>query len=101
MDVRNGMKPVHPGEILRDEIEAAGVSEDALSKALDVPLNRVTMILEGRLGITADSALRLARYFGTTPELWMNLQQTWELRRAETEVGRQIAKRVTPRQSAA
>ena len=100
MDVRNGMRPVHPGEILRGEIEAAGVSEDALSKALDVPLNQVTMILDGRQGITADTALRLARYFGTTPELWMNLQQTWELRRAETKVGRQIAKRVTPRQSA-
>ena len=101
MEIRNGMRPVHPGEILRDEIEAADVSEGALSKALDVPLNRVTMILEGRQGITADTALRLARYFGTTPQLWLNLQQAWELRRAEIEVGRQIAKKVTPRQSAA
>ena len=74
MAIKNGMRPVHPGEILRDEIEAAGVSEGDLSAALDVPLNRVTMILEGRQGITADIALRLARYFGTTPELWLNLQ---------------------------
>ena len=74
---KNGMRPVHPGEILREEIDAAGVSEGALSKALDVPLNRVTMILEGRQGITADTALRIARYFGTTPELWLNLQKTW------------------------
>ena len=101
MEIRNGMKPEHPGEILRDEIDVAGMSEGALSKALDVPQNRVTMILEGRQGITADTALRLARYFGTTPQLWLNLQQTWELRRAEIEVGRQIAKRVTARQSAA
>ena len=101
MDIKNGMRPVHPGEILRDEIEAAGMSEGTLSKALDVPLNCVTMILEGRQGITADTALRLAHYFGTTPQLWLNLQQTWELRQAEIEVGRQIEERVTPRQTAA
>lgn len=95
------MRPVHAGEILRDEIEAAGVSEGDLSKALAVPLDRVALILEGRQDITADTALRLARYFGTTPQLWLNLQQTWELRRAETEVGRQIAKQATARQSAA
>ena len=101
MEARNGMRPVHPGEILRDEIGAAGLSEGELSKVLAVPLDRVTMILEGRQGITADTAMRLARHFGTTPQLWLNLQQTWELRRAETEVGRQIAKQVTLRQSAA
>ena len=101
METRNGMKPVHPGEILCEEIDAAGVSEGALSKALDVSLNRVTMILEGSQGITADTALRIARYFGTTPELWLNLQKTWELRRAEIEVGRKIVERVTPRQTAA
>lgn len=101
MVVRNGMRPVHPGEILRDEIDAAGVSESTLSNALDIPLNRVTKILKGRQDVTADIALRLARYFGTTPQLWLNLQQAWELRRAEIEVGSQIAERVTPRQSAA
>ena len=101
MELKNGMRPVHPGEILRDELDAAGVTEVGLSEALDLPLNKVDMILEGRHGITADTALRLARYFGTTPQLWLNLQQTWELRRAEIEVGHQIAKRVTPRQSAA
>ncbi|MXY52061.1 MAG: HigA family addiction module antidote protein [Gammaproteobacteria bacterium] len=82
VEIRNGMKPVHPGEILRDEIEAGDVSAHALAKALDVPLSRVTMILEGHEGITAETALRLARYFGTTPQLWLNLQQTWELRLA-------------------
>ena len=95
------MRPVHPGEILRDEIEATEVSERALAEALDVPLSRVAMILEGQHGITADTALRLARYFGTTPQLWLNLQQTWELRLAEINAGAQIAKAVTPRHSAA
>ena len=101
MEIRNGMRPVHPGEILRDEIEAAEVSEHALAKALDVPLSRVTMILERHQGITADTALRLARYFGTTPQLWLNLQQAYELRLAEINAGAQIAKAVTPRQPAA
>lgn len=101
MGVRNGMRPVHPGEILRDEIDAAGVSESTLSNALDIPLSRVIKILEGRQDVTADVALRLARYFGTTPQLWLNLQQAWELRRAEIEVGAKIAERVAPRQSAA
>ena len=101
MEIRNGMRPVHPGEILREEIEAADVSKDALAKALDVPLDLVTGILGGTMGIAADTALRLARYFGTTPQLWLNLQQTWELRRAEIELGGEIAKQVTPRKSAA
>ena len=101
MNAKNGMRPVHPGEILREELDELGLSANALSKALDVPVNRVTAILNGRRGVSADTALRLARYFGTTPQLWMNLQKTWELRRAEIETGREIAERVTPRQSAA
>ncbi len=100
MNTRNGMRPVHPGEILRDEIEALDLSANALSKALGVPVNRVTMILNGQRGVSADTALRLARYFGTTPQLWMNLQKTWELRQAEIAAGREIAKCVMPRQVA-
>ncbi len=100
MNTRNGMRPVHPGEILRDEIEALDLSANALSKVLGVPVNRMTMILNGQRGVSADTALRLARYFGTTPQLWMNLQKTWELRRAEIAAGREIAKCVTSRQSA-
>ena len=83
MITNNGMRPVHPGEILREELEAAGLSANALAKALGVPVNRITAILNGQRGVTADTALRLARYFGTTPQLWLNLQRTWELRRAE------------------
>ena len=66
------------------------MSANALSKALGVPVNRVTAILHGQRGVTADTALRLARYFGTTPQVWLNLQQTYELRRAEITVGRRI-----------
>ena len=101
MKVKNGMRPVHPGEILRDELDALGLSANALAKALSVPVNRITLILNGQRGVSADTALRLARYFGTTPQLWLNLQKTWELRRAEIEAGCEIAEHVTPRQSAA
>lgn len=97
MDAKNGMRPVHPGEILRQELDELGLSANALSKALGVPVNRVTMILNGQRGVSADTALRLATYFGTTPGLWLNLQKTWELRRTEIEVGREIAEQVTPR----
>ena len=101
MNARSGMRPVHPGEFLREELDTFRLSADALSKALGVPVNRITMILNGQRGVSADTALRLARYFGTTPQLWLNLQKTWELRRAEIEAGREIAERVTPRQTAA
>ncbi len=100
MNVRNRMRLVHPGEILRRELDELGLSANALSKALGVPVNRVTMILNGQRGVSADTALRLARYFGTTPQLWLNLQKTWELRRAEIEAGREIAEQVTPRRAA-
>ena len=95
------MRPVHPGEVLREELDELGLSANALARALGVPTNRVTAILNGQRGVSADTALRLARYFGTTPQLWMNLQKTWELRQAEIESGREIAACVTPRQSAA
>ena len=99
--MKNGMRPVHPGEILRDELDTLDLSANALASALKVPVNRVTMILKGQRGVSADTALRLARYFGTTPQLWLNLQKTWELRRAEIEAGHEIAEGITPRQSAA
>ena len=63
-----------------------------------MPVNRVTMILNGQRGVSADTALRLAGYFGTTPQLWLNLQKTWELRREEIEAGREISEQVTPRE---
>ena len=99
MNAKNGMRPVHPGEVLREELEVLEVSANSLSKPLDVPMKRVTMILDGQRGVTADIALRLARYFGTTPQVWLNLQMTWELRCAEIDVGREISKRVMPRKT--
>ena len=100
MNAENGMRPVHPGEILREELGEIGLSANALSKALGVPVNRVAMILNDQRGVSADTALRLARYFGTTPQLWLNLQMSFELRQAEIAAGRDIAKCVTPRRSA-
>ena len=91
------MRPVHPGEILNDELAELGLSATALAHALAVPTNRVTAILKGQRGITADTALRLSRYFGTSPELWLNLQKTFELRHAEIESGQEIEERVKPR----
>ena len=101
MNVRNGMRPIHPGEILKDELEERGLSANALSKALGVPANRITAILRGQRSVTADTALRLARVFGTTPQFWLNMQQSYELRRAEIEAGREITKSVRPLQTAA
>ncbi len=96
MNSGSGMQPVHPGEILGEELEERGLSASALAAALGVPANRVTAILNGQRGVTADTALRLARYFGTTPQLWLNLQKTFDLRVAEIRSGRDIARRVSP-----
>ena len=101
MPPKNGMRPVHPGEILREELRTLDLSANALSKALDVPVNRITGILNGQRGVTADTALRLARYFGTTPQVWLNLQQTYDLRRTEIAVGQRISECVRPRHTAA
>ena len=98
MRVSNGMRPVHPGELLAEELEELGLSTNALANAMAVPTNRITAILKGQRGVTAETALRLSRYFGTTPQLWLNLQKTLELRVAEIESGQEIADRVQPRE---
>lgn len=97
MATTNRMRPVHPGEILGGELDELGLSANALAKALAVPTNRITAILKGQRGVTADTALRLSRYFGTTPQFWLNLQKTFELRAAELRSGPDIAERVEPR----
>ena len=101
MTIKNGMSPVHPGEVLREELDALGLSANALAKAIDVPANRVTAILNAERGITADTALRLGRYFDTTAQLWLNLQQNWQLRLAENKAGSRIHENVVPRQAEA
>ncbi|MBI2314386.1 MAG: HigA family addiction module antidote protein [Betaproteobacteria bacterium] len=92
----NKMRLIHPGEILKDELAALNLSANAFAKALGVPANRVTGILNERRAITADTALRLARFFGTTPEFWMNLQASYEVNKAREEVGKEIVRTVKP-----
>lgn len=92
----NNMRPIHPGEILREEMEVLALSARQLAAALHVPANRVTGILNEQRAITADTALRLARFFGTTPEFWLNLQTAYELRRTRLEVGERVEKEVLP-----
>jgi len=90
------MRPIHPGEILKDELEEIGMTANSLAGRLDVPANRITSILNERRGITADTALRLSRFFGSTPEFWLNLQMTYELRLAQKAKGDLIAAKIKP-----
>jgi len=83
--------PIHPGEQLAEELRELGITAAELSRQIDVPVNRITGIINGQRGITADTALRLAHWFGTSPQFWMNLQQLYELRLAEKNVGAEIA----------
>ena len=82
--------PIHPGEILGEELEALTMSGADLARILDVPPNRITQIIAGKRAITADTALRLARYFETSPELWTNLQTIYELDVARSQISRQL-----------
>ncbi len=83
--------PIHPGEHLAAELREIGITPAELSRQIDVPVNRITGIIHGQRGVTADTALRLGHWFGTSPQFWMNLQQLYELRLAESEVGAEIA----------
>jgi addiction module HigA family antidote len=92
------LPPVHPGEILRDELlKPMKISVYMLARAIKVPRSRVNDIVRGRRGITADTAFRLARYFGTTPELWINLQARYDLDVANRTLRRRIEREVRPR----
>jgi addiction module HigA family antidote len=88
------MTPIHPGRILRREMTARELSASQLATALRVSGGRVTRILGGRRGITAETALRLARYFGTSPQFWMNLQSRYELAVAERDLGSKVSAEV-------
>jgi len=95
---KNGTRPIHPGEILREEyLVPLGLSANALARALGVTTARVNDIVRGRRGITGDTALRLARYFGTNAQSWLNLQAAYELRLAEITTGKAIQRTVKPR----
>lgn len=81
---------IHPGEHLAEELDELGISATELARKLDVPTNRVTGILNGQRSITGDTALRLAHFFGTTAEFWLNLQSLYDLRVAQNKVGKSI-----------
>jgi addiction module HigA family antidote len=78
---------IHPGEHLADELRELGMSAAALARQIEVPVNRITQIINGQRAVTADTALRLGHWFNTGPEIWLNLQQLYELRRAQAEIG--------------
>ena len=100
MTAANSMSPVHPGEVLRDELSELDMSARALAKAIKVPVNRITAILNGDRSITADTARRFSRYFGTSTEFWMDLQKTYEIRQAESEDTTNVLDEIVPRQTA-
>ncbi len=94
------LPPIHPGEMLQDILSEAGLSANALALSLRVPANRITAILNAKRGITADTAMRLARYFKTSASMWLNLQADYDLQVAEDELGEQVDREVLPRSAA-
>jgi len=90
---------IHPGEHLAEELKALEMSAAELARKIDVPTNRVTQILNGERSITGDTALRLAHFFGTSPEFWLNLQNLYELRLAQQKAGKTIKGLPTLKQS--
>ena len=85
-------EPIHPGETLREDLDALGMTAAELARRIEVPVNRITEILNGRRSVTGDTALRLGRFFGTSGEFWLNLQKLYELRLAERKCGTAIAR---------
>lgn len=90
------LQPIHPGQILRTVFEDAGVSANAVALALRIPANRLTEIINGRRALSADTALRLARYFGTSAQMWINLQAKYDLDSAEDALAGRIEAEVQP-----
>ena len=85
------MRAVHPGEILKDELDGLGVSPTEFARQIDVPPNRISQIIAGKRAVTGDTALRFGHWFGTEPQFWLNLQSAYEIRIAEEKAGRAIA----------
>ena len=97
---RRRLPPVHPGEELGEDLCDLGISLNQLARELRVPMNRISAIVNGKRSVTADTAMRLARYFGTSPQYWMNLQTAFDLAVGEQTKGVQIDREVLPRQAA-
>ena len=92
-------EPIHPGEILADELEELGISAAELARKIKVPSNRISQILSGKRSITADTALRLGKWFSTGPKIWLNLQQAYDLDLAKLQLGQDL-KGIKPREAA-
>jgi addiction module HigA family antidote len=90
------LPPIHPGEVLQDLLHEAGLTPNAVALALRVPPNRIGFILKGQRSVTGDTALRLGRYFGTSAQMWMNLQSKYDLAVAEDALRKQIEREVLP-----
>ena len=93
------VRPIHPGEILADELTELGVTAAELARQIDVPANRISQIINGKRGITGDTALRLGHWFGMNPRFWINLQSAYDLEVAEAAIGREVSQ--LPKRSAA
>ena len=96
MNGRLKRPPVHPGRVLKSEFQEAGLSANAVALALRIPANRLTEIIKGKRSISADTAMRLGRYFGTSAQMWMNLQSQYELQVAEEHSALKIEREVQP-----
>jgi len=94
------LPPIHPGEILKETLDDLGISMNGLAQALHVPANRISAIVAGQRGITGETALRLARYFNTTPDYWINMQAQYDLETARDEWDAKIRSEVRPRHAA-
>jgi len=94
------LPPVHPGEILKETLEDLGISMNRLSKEIHVPANRISSIIAGQRAVTGESALRLARYFDTTPEYWLKMQARYDLETARDQWEDRVKSEVRPRQAA-
>jgi addiction module HigA family antidote len=91
--------PIHPGRFLADELEALGMSVPEVAESLHVPANRIYQLLKGQRALTADTALRLSQWLGTSAEMWLNLQKVYELRLAERQRGEKIRKTIVRRET--
>ena len=90
------LPPIHAGQVLKNVLEDAGLSANAAALALRIPANRLTAIINGQRGISADTAMRLGRFFGTSAEMWMNLQAKYDLHKAEDEFAEKVEREVQP-----
>ena len=99
--MKNKMRAIHPGEILREELDTIGLSANAFAHRLHVPTNRITAILNEERSVTSETAIRLSQFFGTAPEFWLNLQRDFDLKIAIKRVGKKILKDIEPFDKAA